>query len=95
MNITGAVRFPIIVQLTDDQGELEREVISELPRPIEFNNLNPGNYMIRVIFDDNANGIWDTGHYLEKKQPEKISYYPDIIEVRANWELEQSFVIKE
>lgn len=95
VNITGAVRFPIIVQLTDDQGELEREVISELPRPIEFNNLNPGNYMIRVIFDDNANGIWDTGHYLEKKQPEKISYYPDIIEVRANWELEQSFVITE
>nr|WP_297913141.1 Ig-like domain-containing protein [uncultured Allomuricauda sp.] len=95
VNITGAVRFPIIVQLTDDQGELEREVISELPSPIEFNNLNPGNYMIRVIFDDNANGIWDTGHYLEKKQPEKISYYPDIIEVRANWELEQSFVITE
>ena len=31
----------------------------------------------------------------KKKQPEKISYYPDIIEVRANWELEQSFVITE
>ncbi|MEM9362851.1 MAG: Ig-like domain-containing protein [Bacteroidota bacterium] len=93
VTLSGAVRYPMIVQLTTEQGETQREVISEIPSPVEFNNLDPGKYMIRVIFDDNANGIWDTGSYLKKVQPEKVSYYPDVIEVRANWELEQSFII--
>ncbi|WP_298996610.1 Ig-like domain-containing protein [Flagellimonas sp. S174] len=93
VNISGTVKYPMIVQLTDEQGETQRETISEVPGPIEFNNLEPARYMIRVIFDDNANGIWDTGNYLKKIQPEKVSYYPDVIEVRANWELEQSFII--
>ncbi len=95
MNISGAVRYPMIVQLTNEQGEIQREKISEIPQPVEFNNLDPATYLVRVIFDDNANGVWDTGNYLKKIQPEKISYYPDVIEVRANWELEQSFVITE
>lgn len=93
ISLSGAVKFPMIVQLTNEQGETQREAISEIPSPIEFNNLDPGKYIIRVIFDDNANGIWDTGNYLKKVQPEKVSYYPDVIEVRANWELEQSFII--
>ncbi|PRX56667.1 Ig-like domain-containing protein [Flagellimonas meridianipacifica] len=93
VNLSGTVRYPMIVQLTNEQGETQREAILEIPTPVEFNNLEPARYMIRVIFDDNANGIWDTGNYLKKIQPEKVSYYPDIIEVRANWELEQSFII--
>lgn len=95
VNLSGAVRYPMIVQLTDEQGETQREVILENPAPVEFNNLDPASYMIRVIFDANANGMWDTGSYLKKVQPEKISYFPDVIQIRANWELEQSFIISE
>ncbi|MEM9078073.1 MAG: Ig-like domain-containing protein [Bacteroidota bacterium] len=93
VTLSGAVKFPMIVQLTNEQGETQRESFSEIPSPVEFNNLEPGKYMIRVIFDDNANRKWDTGNYLQQIQPEKVSYYPDVIEVRANWELEQSFII--
>jgi len=93
LTVTGDIRYPIIVQLTDDRGELKREQIGTEPKPFAFRNLTPGKYGIRVIFDENENGQWDTGNYLEKTQPERISYFPDIIEVRANWELEQTFVI--
>ena len=62
---------------------------------LEFNNLDPSQYVIRVIFDTNGNGIWDTGNYLKGLQPERISYYPDKIEGRANWELEQNFIISQ
>ena len=44
---------------------------------------------------NNGNGKWDTGNYLKMMQPEKVSYYPDVIDVRANWELEQNFIISE
>ena len=45
----------------------------------------------RVIFDLNGNGKWDTGNLLKKIQPEKISYYPALIELRANWEKIETF----
>ncbi|WP_422349355.1 Ig-like domain-containing protein [Flagellimonas sp.] len=93
LNVGGAVRYPMIAQLTDDRGNMLRELFAEQPKTFEFKNLDPGQYNIRVIFDDNGNGKWDTGSYLKKIQPERVSYYPDPIDVRANWELEQTFII--
>lgn len=95
MTLGGAVKYPLILQLTNEKGELQREIIAPESKIFEFSNLEPGNYVVRVIFDDNGNGKWDTGRYLKKLQPERISYYPDVIEVRANWELEQNFIISE
>ena len=60
----------------------------------EFRYLNPGEYFIRVIFDTNKNKKWDTGNYLLKQQPERISYFPGAVELRANWELEQTFTLE-
>ncbi len=93
LNVTGEVDYPVILQLTDEKGEAKREIIADGPRLFEFNNIEPGIYLLRLILDSNANKVWDTGSYLEKKQPEKVIYYPQTIEVRANWELEQTFRI--
>ncbi|MCL6274038.1 Ig-like domain-containing protein [Muricauda sp. 2012CJ35-5] len=92
-NIGGAVKYPLILQLTNEREEVQRELFATEPKIFEFANLEPGNYMVRVIFDANGNQKWDTGSYLLKRQPERVSYYPDVIDVRANWELEQTFVI--
>ncbi|MFC4220871.1 Ig-like domain-containing protein [Flagellimonas marina] len=94
-NLSGATRYPVIVQLLNEKEEIQREIAATQPQTFEFSNLNPGNYVARVVFDDNANGKWDTGNYLKKIQPEKISYYPDVIEVRANWEKEENFILVE
>jgi len=74
------------VQLTDEKGKLYREIYLSEATAIDFNTLEPGNYLIRIIFDSNANGRWDTGNYLKKIQPERVIYYPGVIEMRANWE---------
>lgn len=79
------INYPVIVQLTNDKEELQREIFANEQQLFEFNNLPPGNYMIRVIFDRNKNLKWDTGNYLKKIQPEKVAHYPNIIEMRANW----------
>ncbi len=93
LNVSGDVSYPIIVQLLTEREELQREERAAQPRTFEFNNLDPGNYRVRVIFDENDNGKWDTGSYLKKIQPERISYYPDLIEMRANWEKIETFII--
>ena len=93
MILSGNVNYPVIVQLTNEKGEVQREILATEPQSFEFNNLNPGNYIARVIFDENGNGKLDTGNYLEKRQPEEISYYPGTIEIRANWEKEETFIL--
>ena len=30
----------------------------------------PGQYTLRILYDDNQNGIWDTGDYWKKLQPD-------------------------
>ena len=93
MILGGDVTYPIVVQLTNEKGVVQREIVASEAQTFEFNHLNPGNYIARVIFDSNGNGKWDTGNYLKKQQPEKISYYPGTIEIRANWEKEETFIL--
>jgi len=93
MVLGGDITFPVIVQLTNEKGEVQREIIASESKIFEFNNLDPGNYIARVILDENGNGKLDTGNYLEKIQPERVSYYPGVIEIRANWEKEETFIL--
>lgn len=57
--------------------------------------IEPGKYGIRIVWDENQNGRWDGGNYLQRKQPEEVMYYPKPIELRANWELEVEWEIPE
>lgn len=92
LNINGdKIAYPIIVQLTDEKGEVQREIYAEQPQVFEFNSINPSKYLVRVIFDENRNRKWDTGNFLKRVQPEKVSYYPGLIEMRANWEKIETF----
>jgi len=56
-----------------------------------FKLLDPGKYFLRLIKDKNNNDKWDTGNYLEKIQPEEVIYFPFELELRANWDLNESF----
>ena len=83
---------PYILELIDSRGETKRtirEVTEDDSYAIE--NLLPGIYFLRIIKDLNQNGKWDTGNYLQKIQPEEVIYYPDTLELRANWEFNEIF----
>lgn len=44
----------------------------------------PGDYEIRILYDDNKNGIWDAGNYKLKLQPEVVTVYPRKLVIKAN-----------
>ena len=52
-----------------------------------FKNIIPGSYNVKIIFDENNNGIWDPGNINTKRLPEKILIRKESIRVRANFEL--------
>lgn len=93
VTLGGEVSYPVVVQLTNEKGEVKREIKAGESQIFAFVNLDPGKYIVRVILDENGNGKWDTGSYLEKRQPEKISYLPTTIEIRPNWDQEETFIL--
>ncbi len=48
----------------------------------------PGEYEIRILYDDNKNGKWDPGSYTKKIQPEKVVSLSKKLSVRENWDNE-------
>ena len=60
----------------------------------DFYFLQPSTkYYIRLFNDDNNNGVWDTGNYAEKRQPEEVYYFPKVWEMKANFEFEETWDI--
>jgi hypothetical protein len=49
----------------------------------------PGDYDIRIVFDENNNGQWDPGDYSKKRQPEKAVTLTQKLSIRANWDNER------
>ncbi|MDR1454833.1 MAG: Ig-like domain-containing protein [Tannerella sp.] len=56
-----------------------------------FMNLRPEKYYARIVMDVNGNGMWDTGNYAEGRQPEEVFYSPNLYEMRANFEIEETW----
>jgi methionine-rich copper-binding protein CopC len=53
---------------------------------ISLKRLMPGNYNMRIIVDENENGIWDTGDLLLKKQPEYVIPFKSDVTLKAGWD---------
>jgi len=54
----------------------------------------PGEYELRILYDENKNGIWDSGEFFVKhKQPEKVQPVKNIrngkFTVKPNWDNDQ------
>ncbi len=84
-------RFPVIVELTNEKGDVLASEYSESNTKIEFNLVEPTLFWLRLIYDDNKNKEWDSGNYLEKRQAEEVIYFSKGIDVRANWDVDQVF----
>ncbi|WP_242084095.1 Ig-like domain-containing protein [Aestuariivivens sediminis] len=80
-------KYPAIVQLTDSKGDVKVEQYTTEAKSLDFLNLSPGKYFIRVIHDANGNKKYDTGNYLNKIQPEHVSHFEMSDEVRSDWGL--------
>ena len=86
-------RFPIIVQLTDGKGKILDSEYSTNSSTIVFTAFEPKKFFLRIIYDDNANGKWDPGSYLEKRQGEEVIYFPRELEGRSNWDVEEGLIL--
>ncbi len=68
---------------------------------VRFQDLLPGEIYARMVIDENGDGMWTTGNYEDKRQPEMVYYYPGKWVIRAYsdhmeaWQLDAVPVIRQ
>ena len=82
-----------ILQLTNAQGKVQKEIFNATAGSYKFEYVSPGDVMLRIVEDMNANGKWDTGDMVLMRQPERTEIYKneegvELITTKANWEFD-------
>lgn len=83
-----------IIQLIDEQGLIQREQNIKKSEELLYEFLHPKKYKLKIIVDENNNGKWDSGNYLQHTQAEKVIYNSELINVRSNWDLELDWKVQ-
>jgi len=97
-NLTLSVSVPdsgkmYVVQLLNEQNIVLRSDVVTKKTKINYTNYYVGKFTIRVVYDDNKNGKWDSGSIKESRQPENIWVNPKQITLRPNWDSEETLEI--
>ncbi|MBO5698774.1 MAG: Ig-like domain-containing protein [Bacteroidaceae bacterium] len=79
-----------VMQLFQNEKTMTAQVALKDQRA-DFFYIEPGNYYARFFDDRNQNGKVDTGEYATHLQPEDVYYFHEVINVRANWDIEQTW----
>lgn len=61
----------------------------------EFKYLLPSTFYARLYIDSNGNGKWDTGDMKARIQPEEVFYYSKKLQLKKNWDVEQTWDLYE
>ncbi len=78
------------IDVLDTKGKIIQRVTNK--NTYSFKDLIPGDYILRMTIDKNANGEWDVANYLLKQESEPIYFYygensEQKFSLKANWEL--------
>lgn len=91
------VNKPLLLSLTKFDGTIIKEwpiQALDTTTNITVKYLTPGVYKLQVVIDADHNRKFTTGNLAEKKQPERILFYPNDQNLRANWENEVEWKIE-
>ena len=96
LNVIRDSESQYILQMVNSNNEIVRKYNSINSDGIyNFELVKPGKYIFRMIRDNNRNKEWDTGNYLKKIQPEEVYYSNFELEIRANWDFNETLNLNE
>jgi hypothetical protein len=83
-----------LVEVVDDKDNVVRDTLINGPAEIQFGTMAAGNYRVRLIHDEDGNGKFTPGSYLNQKQAEKVIYYAVSVRVRAGWDMDIEWILQ-
>ena len=92
VTLTGSTERHIVELLNEKGDVLQRRPASD---KVVFPHLKPAKYCLRAFDDRNGNGRWDAGDFYKNLQPERVTYFEKLLDVRANWDFEEKWTIED
>jgi hypothetical protein len=83
---------PVLVYLLNAKGDVVDTAVYS--KQIEFSDLVPGDYQLRLVIDADANGEWTSGSLPMGLIPEKVIYFNETITIKSKWIKEVDWFIK-
>jgi uncharacterized protein (DUF2141 family) len=83
-----------LLRVVNDKDMIVRETKISGATTATFEVLPPGTYRLKLIADENKNGVWDSGNYLQHKQPERVIYYINPVKMRSGWDMDVEWIFK-
>ena len=77
-------KHPLVLELLKGD-EIVRRI--KATHTTSIDSLKAGTYSLRIIEDENENGVWDSGKLIHKRTAEKVWLYPKEIKIRDNWDV--------
>lgn len=90
LTIENAPKDNFWVQLLNEGGNV---VYSKYGKEnvLTFNSLKPGKYNVRILVDENGNGIWDAADFATKTFAEAVYLLEKKVEIRPLWEIRETW----
>ena len=93
LTVNGEEGKEYIIQQTDNSGKMQQELKGVVSGKYTINFVSPGEIRIRIIEDNNRNGVWDAGDVVNRLQPERSEMFinekgEDLFATKANWDIE-------
>ena len=94
VKLTGLPAGNYILRVVNDKDLVLRETMLTGAGAAKFELMPPGSYRLKLIADENKNGKWDTGNYLQHIQPERVTYYINPVKMRSGWDMDVEWIFK-
>jgi len=75
-----------LLEIVNEAKKAVNNLVISRDTTVTFSKYLAGKYFLRIIYDTNKNGIWDTGNVKLGLQPEKVWNEPKELSIRANWD---------
>ena len=82
-----------ILEVVDANKYVANTLVVTRDTTVTFANYKAGKYWLRITYDTNKNGVWDSGNVSSKLQPERIWNEPKELSIRALWERNETVTI--
>lgn len=96
VTLPGTDSLRMVVELLNSSDQPVYRIIKEKGSGSALiSYVNPGEYYLRAFIDSIPNGRWNTGNMKALAQPEEVFYFAKKLNLKRNWDVEQTWDIYE
>jgi hypothetical protein len=92
LTVPDTAKAYVVELLSEDKKLIQSDPITK-NTSLVYKGILAAKYYVRIIYDENKNGKWDSGNVKLKRQPENIWLNDKLITLRPNWEAEEPVTI--